>query len=219
MIELLVELDADIECRTKDGATPLLMAVGENQTYAVSVLLRHQANVSAQDTSGWGVLHYAVHKSADDLMRILLYRDPMPDVNCKSVAGSTPLHLAAERTLMAAAQLLLESGADVEAQDISSRKRTPLFLAVSKPPNWQREAFVSLLLDHNAIVDRTRLPSTARNYDLREPYSPPLDRTDSGFFSIGSISRRNSGTSTLTSASRMSAFSRRFSVRRRNSAQ
>ncbi|KAH0555843.1 hypothetical protein GP486_006213 [Trichoglossum hirsutum] len=216
MIELLIGLDGDIECRTKDGETPLLIAVKMSWTSAVITLLRHQADLSVKDVFGWGVLHYAVHKSAADLMGVLLCQDPKPDANCRNPAGSTPLHIAAEMTHTDAAQLLLESGADVEAQDFSNKKRTPLYLAVSKSPTPQRKDFVSLLLRYGVVVDRTRLPDKARFYDLP---GPPLARSDSGFYSMGSISRRDSRASTRTSTSTISAFSRRFSTRRRNSDQ
>ncbi|KAI9776816.1 MAG: hypothetical protein M1839_009367 [Geoglossum umbratile] len=211
MIELLTALDVEIESRTPDGATPLLTAVSANQISAVSTLLRHHADVLVTDTDGWGVLHHAVHGSAANIIRLLLSQDSRPDVNCRCRDGSTPLHLAAKVTRYAAAEALLDFGADTEAQDFTPKHRTPLYHALNGPPSRQREEFVGLLLDHHAIVDWTRLPSTAKHYDLREPFPLPLSRADSGFFSIA---RRDSSASALTGASRRSTFSMLGRLRR-----
>jgi ankyrin repeat protein len=209
MIDLLIELDAGIECRTRDGATPLLTAVKENQILAVNTLLHHQADTSVKDSDGLGVLHYAVRSPTVDIMELLLSQERAPDVNCRCPDGSTPLHFAAKTANRAAAGLLIRYGADIEAQDFSGERRTPLYLAVSNPRTAPREVFVNLLLDNQAIVDRTRLPPKSQDYNLREPLPPPLDRTDSGFFSLG---RRDSGRSTRTSASVASVLSRRFTM-------
>lgn len=208
MIELLISLDATIECRNRDGATPLLKASEANQSTTVSILLRKGADVSVKDNSGWGVLHYAVHSSAVDVLRVLFFQNEGAriDPNSRCPAGKTALHFAAENASLEPAEILLDHGADIEARDFSMRKRTPLHLAVSKTPTEQRITFVRFLLSRHTYVDMSQLSPQERRRYGHLLHGPSLARSDSGFSSLGSSNSNNS----------VISFSRRvFSGRRR----
>ena len=200
MIELLISLDATIEYRDGDGATPLLKASEANQSTTVSILLRKGADVSAKDNNGWGVLHYAVRSSAVDVLRVLFQNEGARiDPNSRCPAGKTALHFAAENALLEPAEILLDHGADIEARDFSMRKRTPLHLAVSKAPTEQRIAFVRLLLYYHAYVDISQFSPQERRRYGHLLHGPSLAKSDSGFSSLSSevpvTRRQNSGSS------------------------
>ena len=212
MIELLISLDATIECRNKDGATPLLKASEANQSTTISILLRKGADVSVKDNNGWGVLHYAVHSSAVDVLRVLFFQNEgaQIDLNSKCPAGKTALHFAAENASLEPAEILLDHGADIEARDFSMRKRTPLHLAVSKAPTEQRIAFVKYLLSYHACVDMSQFSSQERRRYGNLLHGPSLARSDSGFSSLPPVVRRQNSGSSNSDNSMVSSISRRI---------
>ena len=218
MIELLISLDAIIECRNKDGATPLLKASEANQSATVSILLRKGADVSVKDNNGWGVLHYAVHSSAVDVLRVLFQNEGARiDLNSKCPAGKTALHFAAENASLEPAEILLDHGADIEARDFSMRERIPLHLAVSKAPTEQRIAFVKFLLSYRAYADMPQFSTQERRRYGHLLHRLSLARSDSGFSSLSPevpVTRRQNSGNSNSDDSVVSPISRRIFPRR-----
>jgi ankyrin repeat protein len=126
--------------------TPLNLAVFHNRTNAVDMLIRAGADVNQADSSGFAPLHFAVlrndlqvlslllqHKANPNAASAQLFSGPrmlgprrfdMAPVDSQPLIGETPLHLAAMLGKTNLIELLLKSGANVNATNGWSR--TPL---------------------------------------------------------------------------------------------
>lgn len=85
------------------------------------LLLGHCKDVGARGTEGRSLLHLAVDSGLLEATRILIERHAT--INARDSSGRTPLHIAmpggsrtSDDTCSDAVQLLLEHGADVNAQ-------------------------------------------------------------------------------------------------------
>ena len=90
----------------------------------IELLVEHGDDVHARDAQGTGALVYAVG-AKKRVVRLLIERGAEVDVRDDS--GWTSLHFAAQQHCNAAAQLLLDKGADVNAQ--GKQRETPFSLA------------------------------------------------------------------------------------------
>ncbi len=59
VIARLVELGEDVNFKTKDGVTPLMLAALLYRSEVAELLLRHGAKINARDATGWSPLFYA----------------------------------------------------------------------------------------------------------------------------------------------------------------
>lgn len=100
-------------------------------------------NYQMQESPCWSVLHYAVQFDDIETMQFLVENGA--DVNRVDAFGHTPLHFAAEISLVSV-MLLLRYGADVDA--CCNCGKTPLHHAVIKG----KDACVQRLIDHKADV-------------------------------------------------------------------
>ncbi|KAF8248396.1 ankyrin, partial [Wilcoxina mikolae CBS 423.85] len=60
VVKLLLEWDADINSRSKNGCTPLSWAIERKRQLIVKVLLDHGADIYSEDEDQKSPLHYAV---------------------------------------------------------------------------------------------------------------------------------------------------------------
>ncbi len=97
----------DVEPRTPQDESPLMMAALNGQTDLVSRLIERGADVNK---TGWTPLHYAATRGHLAVMRLLL--DQHAYIDAESPNGTTPLMMAAHYGTPAAVKLLLEEGAD-----------------------------------------------------------------------------------------------------------
>jgi ankyrin repeat protein len=121
-------------------------------------------------------IHYAaMDVNAKDIEACLAAGD---DVNIQDELGFTPLHMAAQHQCRAAAQLLLERGADVDRPNISGN--TPLFVAVfTSKGNGE---LITLLRERGADPRHANktgqtpigLAQLIRNYDVARFFSDLL---------------------------------------------
>ncbi|KAH8980408.1 ankyrin repeat-containing domain protein [Lactarius akahatsu] len=109
------------------------------------LLIRHGADVTAQDDAHSTPLHLASSKGSVETVEMLIQHGA--DVNAQNGDQSTPLHLAASSRLAVegnVVRLLLKHGANVDAKD--GEGRTPLQVASSEGHYW----IAKLLSDHHA---------------------------------------------------------------------
>ena len=136
---LLLEHGADVNARSNYHTTPLHFAAKFGRVEVVRVLLEHVANLGMEDDDG---------KTA--IQAVSEY------VNARDFDGQTPLHFASRGpsmegpnialSLSSVARLLLEHGAEVNAQ--GNGHSTPLHVAVQ----YGRAEAVRVLLEHGANV-------------------------------------------------------------------
>jgi len=127
VLRYLLQLGLPLECRHRDGYTPLLHACFDiSDLDCVEVLLAAGADIHATDNEGRGVLHCsAFPNTPEEFIRLLLDHGkaigrPL-NVNAPDKTGATPLMAAAWWVAPLMVKTLLAAGADVKAVDISIR--------------------------------------------------------------------------------------------------
>jgi ankyrin repeat protein len=106
--EVLVDWpQTQIEARTAQDESPLMIAALKGQTALVRKLVDRGADVNKP---GWAPLHYAATGGHLEIMNLLLEHHAF--IDAESPNGTTPLMMAAHYGTPAAVKLLLEAGAD-----------------------------------------------------------------------------------------------------------
>ena len=112
IVNLLLQAGADVNAKSEDGTTVLMLAAYSKEPDVVNILLEAGADVNARDADGKTALHSAAAKGDPRIIRTLLQSGA--DVNAKVAGGfnvgMTPLIFA--RTPVAA-KVLLDAGADI----------------------------------------------------------------------------------------------------------
>ncbi|KAM0277760.1 hypothetical protein ACHAQH_005553 [Verticillium albo-atrum] len=155
-VEWLIQIGAEISSRDDLGRTPLHAAAASmslDSTAVVQFLVDRGLAVEDADEGGMTPLHHALysydplHKEVYDPdvslanARYLLQQGASADA--RDIEGTTPLHHAAWRGNVAIVKLLLEAGADVEAENRQGMK----------PVNLAKEEDVRELLEQAAEVN------------------------------------------------------------------
>lgn len=119
-----------IDSKDSEGLTPLQKAVDLGNTFTVSKLLSHGADLQITDKFGWTVLHTATYQQDEAMVRVLLQAGSDAQAASQQWARlfagplllrhgeewkGTSLHLAAMFGEPTIAELLLQHGADVHA--------------------------------------------------------------------------------------------------------
>ncbi len=130
VVQLLLETGANPDtCSSGDRVPPIIEAARTGDTATVELLLNAGADVNAREISGNSALHWAVAKNHNHIVELLLQRGAhpaIPSINrdyfdkagvCDNMPGTTPLHCAARCGNAKAAELLIQHGADIHAED------------------------------------------------------------------------------------------------------
>ena len=145
VVEMLLNNGADVHTQDKQGRTPLHQVFEDNsfrrrgniayRLKVVRLVVEHGADISTQDMNRDTPLHSALCRRDHESVQILLSLrlDQGANVNVKNKKGQTPLHLVmldswySEEDRLAVTRVLMELGADANAQD--GYYTTPLHLA------------------------------------------------------------------------------------------
>ncbi|TGO45376.1 hypothetical protein BCON_0398g00010 [Botryotinia convoluta] len=112
----------NIDCNEKDGdmRTGLIHASIDGHEPVVSLLLAHGARISDVDRRGRSASHWATMNQHQGVLRLLLWeydkRDWEQGIDAYDDMGWTALHIAIEKGFEVGVQLLLASGADLNAK-------------------------------------------------------------------------------------------------------
>jgi ankyrin repeat protein len=125
---ILASPQTNVEARTGQDESPLMMASLKGQTGMVRQLIARGADVNKP---GWAPLHYAATSGNLEVMDLLLEHHAF--IDAESPNGTTPLMMAAMYGTTAAVKLLLEAGADtamknqlgMTAMDFAQRVNRP----------------------------------------------------------------------------------------------
>jgi ankyrin repeat protein len=153
--QLLLNHGAQVDAKNYQGETPLhLVSRGEYDSLddgvcVAELLLERGTDANAYDSDDWSPLHSASNNGKPEIVQVLLAHGAK--VDAENDLGETPLHLVRQGKYgsqfgVRVAQLLLNSGADVNARD--KRYWTPLLSA----SYYGRREVAQVLLDHGAIA-------------------------------------------------------------------
>ncbi|MCL2139584.1 MAG: ankyrin repeat domain-containing protein [Treponema sp.] len=105
-----------------------------------------EVDVSAADSKGWTVLHYAANLDDPGLAAFFIARGA--DVNAEDNAKQTPLGIAAEKDAAQAAKIIVNNGANIHA--IANNGKSPAMIAIGK------NDFLKAILTPASIVSTTQ---------------------------------------------------------------
>ena len=128
LIKKLIAAGASLDVVSKEGVTPLLLAVDAKNWDVVDLLLTYEVDVNAGSLDGVPLLHSLLESSENvslSLLRKVIARGPQQDAT--NAAGETALHVAIRVGRADVVEELLKSG--VSPQQPDAKKRTPLALA------------------------------------------------------------------------------------------
>ena len=130
---LLKSKECNVNIQTKDGDTPLHLAVETGDilcTEIVTLLLAHpQCDLNEANHEGKTPLHVACKKGSTTVVRMLLETYKC-DPNLQTIAGDTPLHLATCARVSAAIIQLLLSNPQCDPHVENYQGDTPLHVAL-----------------------------------------------------------------------------------------
>jgi len=122
VVKLLLEAGANTElAENLTESTPLMAATYRRHADIVKLLLKHGANIDNVNMHGQTALSMASEHDISDVMGILLEHRANPNI-AETTEGWTALHFACFNDQIEAVRLLLNAGADVDAQDHQRRK-------------------------------------------------------------------------------------------------
>ena len=105
----------NIESKTGEGHTPLMVAAFTGKLHAVKWFLEKGAAVACECNRGWNTLRYAAKGGDTDIISLIHTR--LPNIQSKTGEGYTPLMVAAFCGKLHAVKWFLERGANPWAKD------------------------------------------------------------------------------------------------------
>ena len=144
----------NIESKTGEGCTPLMVAVYCGKLHAVKWFLEKGATVACECNRGWNTLHYAAQGGDTDI--ISLIHTYLPKIESRTNGGTRPLMVAAFCGKLHAVQWFLEKGATVTCE--SNRGWNTLHYAAQGGDT----DILSIIHNHQPNIElRTNAGSTA----------------------------------------------------------
>ncbi|MCQ2610452.1 MAG: ankyrin repeat domain-containing protein [Treponema sp.] len=122
-IEYIVNLDANVNSRNRDGNSALYYAVLKNDQKVGELLLSKNANIFASNTQDVSPLRLAFSTNLDALEWLI----NSSTIKATDGSGNTALHYACDWNLESAVTYLIQKGAEIDASN--SNGQTPLFNA------------------------------------------------------------------------------------------
>jgi hypothetical protein len=108
--QVLIGHGADLEARTEEGDTPVILASHCERPECLKVLIEAKADVHAK-SKRCQAIHAASKAGKTGCMKLLIHEGA--DVNAQTNEGSTPLMSACKEVRLTCLQLLLDAKADI----------------------------------------------------------------------------------------------------------
>jgi ankyrin repeat protein len=146
MMQLLLKHGAKINFQGEEYYTPLLYAAWRGPISSCRYLIKKGCDLRAQGLGDVSALNLATERNSVELVKFFL-KHGIKVNNGRGGWTGTPLHSAADFNSYEAAKLLIENGADVNAEN--EHGWTPLIEAAYS----ESREVAKLLLEHGADVD------------------------------------------------------------------
>uniref|UniRef100_A0A8C6NTQ1 Transient receptor potential cation channel, subfamily A, member 1b n=1 Tax=Nothobranchius furzeri TaxID=105023 RepID=A0A8C6NTQ1_NOTFU len=120
------------------GNTPLILACSINNCEALSILIKHRAQLCQQNKLGHFAMHAAAFAGAKKAMEVILKageengHSAEKHINYLDKSNSSPLHLAVRGGNIEAIRLCIATGAKIDQQQVPNDRCTPLHLACTQ---------------------------------------------------------------------------------------
>lgn len=134
--EILIVLGAKADVKDPAGKTPLRYAIDRSLVPMVKMLVARNADPFITDVSGVSPAEAALNSGKEMLLAVF---NPS-NINRSGPDGRTILHMASDRLMVDAVDLLLEQGASVQAKDKAARSALDLALLY---PDDKRSALIA----------------------------------------------------------------------------
>lgn len=165
LVELLLDLGADVEFKNGSGKTSLMVACYHGNLECARALINRGASWLTLDLSGFSALHYAVDGGQVSVVKYALSDGvPVDTVHSSTLSGWTPLmRLACVSGSAMVGRVLIDHGADINRRDREG-KGTLMLAALNG-----FDELVQVLLDNGADpLARTEHGKTA--LDIAESF-------------------------------------------------
>ena len=126
IVRLLLAHGAAVNTKNDHCETPLLIAAHRNADKVANLLIEHGCDTTSKNLGSFSALHSAAFYNNGKLIEKLLQHGAVLNLKTDD-EGMTPLHVAAKKGSVLAADVLLEHGADLEST--TPLAETPLLLA------------------------------------------------------------------------------------------
>jgi ankyrin len=147
IVRLLVERGAEVYSNPYCSYPPVMIAAWHKRQPVVDFFLNEIPD-QANGTSKLGVtIHLAARQGWSDLVARHIAADPLA-VHQRGWLGDTPLHWPSHNGFVPIVEMLLDAGADIEADELNCYGGKPLHWASEHEP-----ATVELLLRRGAQID------------------------------------------------------------------
>ena len=169
-VDALLKLNVDLSLQDNRGHTPLMTAIAAERSWVLRSLIEGMKHKKvpldqARDNAGLSALHLAVVTGYSGAVVVTTLLDAGANINLRTAAGDTSLHLAVARGRTDIIQLLITRGADLA--QANNAGATPLDLARA----INRQDLVTMLQD--AMRERQKRamppPSPRANFRQRRP--------------------------------------------------
>ena len=158
--KLLIEFGAEVYTNPMSTYPPVMHAVWNQHQEVVDFFL-HDIPERAVGTNGLGVtINMAARQGWIDLVRQHIAADPL-SVHQRGWIGDTPLHWPAHNGYANIVELLLDAGADIEADEINCYGGKPLHWASEHAPET-----VEVLLRRGANVNSRNVKKDSEFYGM-----------------------------------------------------
>ena len=145
MRRILSKQNINVNVQDKYGVTPLMYSVLNKNIYTLELLLKNKANPNIKNDSGKTALIYACNNCDFDMIQMLIWYNA--DVNITDNYKSTALMYASNGD-SSIIKLLIESGADVNAQNLDG-KTAIMYNVLNTADVNTIDTFISLGADLN----------------------------------------------------------------------
>ncbi|KAL3868933.1 hypothetical protein ACJMK2_041685 [Sinanodonta woodiana] len=137
-----------VDCKDKEGTTPLILAAANNHLECVKELLKQGADPGARRLTGTCALFFAAQGGFLDIVKVLVSHGAPVDL--PSYDGGTPLFVACQCNHLDVVKELLDAGSDIHCQMVDGA--TSLFITAQNG----HLKLLKFLIEKGADIDMKR---------------------------------------------------------------